>query len=279
MFLHLATGQKEANCSERNSHASSVLAMMRLNHKIVIEHVSINEWVFRSQGGPMTNMVEVSKSQRTYLPAASYDVFLPFYDLIAKLLGADQARRALLDQAPLRPGDRALDIGCGTGTFAILLKQRHPLVEIIGLDPDPKALARAKRKAERASVSVRFDQGFANALEYPAASFDAIFSSFMFHHLEGDMREKTLRDVRRVLKPGAAFYLLDFDVSPSGSSHGPFSLIHSSKRLRDNSESRILSLMGQAGFSDRKRIAVQPLLFGFGRAGYYQGSARNESGF
>jgi len=223
----------------------------------------------------MTNMVEVSKSQRTYLPAASYDVFLPFYDLIAKLLGADQARRTLLEQAPLRPGDHALDIGCGTGTFATLLKQRHPSVEVIGLDPDPKALARARRKAERSGVSVRFDQGFADALPYPAASFSAVFSSFMFHHLEADVREKTLREVGRVLKPGATFCLLDFDASPSGSRHGPFNLIHSSERLRDNSETRILSLMVKAGFSDPKKIAVQPLLLGFGYAGCYQASAPN----
>src|SRR6266571_5289994 len=110
----------------------------------------------------------MSKSQRTYLPAASYDLFLPFYDLIAKLLGADQARRTLLDQAPLRSGDHVLDIGCGTGTFATLLKQRYPTVEVIGIDPDSKALARAKRKAERAGVSIRFGQGFADALAYPA---------------------------------------------------------------------------------------------------------------
>jgi SAM-dependent methyltransferase len=151
----------------------------------------------------------------------------------------------LLDQALLRPGDHVLDIG------------------------------RARRKAERAGLSVRFDQGFADILEYPAATFDAIFSSFMFHHLEGDVREKTLREVRRVLKPGAAFYLLDFDASPPGSGHGPFSLIHSSKRLRDNSESRILFLMGQAGFSHPKKIAVRPLFFGFGHAGYYRASAPN----
>jgi ubiquinone/menaquinone biosynthesis C-methylase UbiE len=224
----------------------------------------------------MTNMVEVSKSQRTYLPAASYDVFLPFYDLIAKLLGADRARCTLLNQVPFRPGDHVLDIGCGTGTFAALLKQRFPTVEVIGLDPDPKALAHARRKAERAGLSIRFDQGFADTLEYPVATFDAIFSSFMFHHLEGDVREKTLREVRRVLKPGAAFYLLDFEVSQSSASgHGPFSLIHSSKRLRDNTESRILTLMGQAGFSDRKKIAVQPLLFGLGYAGCYRASTPN----
>src|SRR5260370_29629017 len=209
------------------------------------------------------------------MPVGSSDVFLPFYDLIAKLLGADRARRTLLDQAALRPGDHALDIGCGTGTFATLLKQRHPSVEIIGLDPDPKALARARRKAERAGVSVRFDQGFADALAYPAATFTAVFSSFMFHHLEADVREKTLREVRRVLKPGAAFYLLDFEVSRSGSGHGPFSLVHSSKRLRDNSEIRILTLMGQVGFSARRKIAVRPLLFGFGHAACYQASAPN----
>ncbi len=223
----------------------------------------------------MTNMVEVSKSQRTYLPAASYDAFLPFYDLIAKLLGTDQARRALFDQASLRPGNHVLDIGCGTGTFVSLLKQRYPTVEVIGLDPDPKALARAKRKAERAGLSVSFDQGFADTLEYSAATFDAIFSSFMFHHLEGDVWEKTLRELRRVLTPGAAFYLLDFDVSPSGAGHGPFSLIHSSERLRDNSESRILSLMDGAGFSHPKKIAVLSLLFGFGYAACYQASAPN----
>ena len=45
------------------------------------------------------NPSSVSKSQRTYLPAAGHDVFLPLYDLIARLLGADQARQALLDQA------------------------------------------------------------------------------------------------------------------------------------------------------------------------------------
>jgi ubiquinone/menaquinone biosynthesis C-methylase UbiE len=216
-------------------------------------------------------MVGMSESQRGYLPAAGRDVFLPLYDLIAKLLGADGARQMLLDLAPLRPGDHVLDIGCGTGTFATILKQRAAGVDVTGLDPDPKALARAKRKAAEGKVSVRFDQGFADSLEYPAASFEVVFSSFMFHHLESSNREKTLHEVRRVLKPGGSFYLLDFEVNPSG--HGLFNLFHSGERLRDNTESRILALMGDAGFSDRKKVAVRPVLFGLGRAGYYQASA------
>ena len=219
----------------------------------------------------MTTMAGMSESQRAYLPAAGRDLFLPLYDLIAKLLGADRARQILFDLARLRPGDRVLDIGCGTGTFATILKKRNPGVEVTGLDPDQKALARARRKAEQAKVAVRFDQGFADSLEYPAMSFDLVFSSFMFHHLEGSNREKTLREVRRVLKPGGSFYLLDFEASPSG--HGLFKLFHSSERLRDNSESRILALMGDAGFSDRKKVAVHGVLFGLGRAGYYRASA------
>lgn len=219
----------------------------------------------------MTTMVHMSESQRAYLPAAGRDLFLPLYDLIAKLLGADTARQKLFDLALLRPGIRVLDIGCGTGTFATILKQRYPDVEVTGLDPDPKALARARRKAEQARVSVHFDQGFADSLEYAAMSFDLVFSSFTFHHLEGSNREKTLREVRRVLKPGGSFYLLDFEDSPAG--HGFFKLFHSGERLRDNTENRILALMGDAGFSDRKKVAVHPVLFGLGRAGYYQASA------
>lgn len=84
-------------------------------------------------------------SQHDYLPAAGSDWALPFYDFVTKLLGADRARNALLKQVDLKPGERVLDIGCGTGTFAVLLKQRFPNVEVAALDPDPKALARAAK--------------------------------------------------------------------------------------------------------------------------------------
>ena len=53
---------------------------------------------------------------------------------------------------PLRPGYRVLDIGYGTGTLATLIKRFHPDVEVVGIDPDPKALARARRKAANAAV-------------------------------------------------------------------------------------------------------------------------------
>ncbi|MFZ1141548.1 MAG: class I SAM-dependent methyltransferase [Candidatus Sulfotelmatobacter sp.] len=204
----------------------------------------------------------MTESTRTYLPAAGYDWSLPLYDPIVKLLGGDKARMVLLDHAALRPGYRVLDIGCGTGTLATLIKRLHPDVEVVGIDPDPKALARARRKAGNAAVSIQFDQGFGDDLPYAEESFDRVFSSFMFHHLPPDEKGKTLCAVRRVLKPGGGFHMLDFEGPESGSHSVLDHLLHSSKRLKENSESTVLSLMRQSGFADPRKVHRQAMLFG-----------------
>jgi ubiquinone/menaquinone biosynthesis C-methylase UbiE len=165
------------------------------------------------------------------------------------------------------------DIGCGTGTLAVRIKKLCPDVAVVGLDPDPKALRRARRKAQRAGTSVQYDQGFSDELPYPAASFDRVFSSFMFHHLPLDQREKTLREVRRVLAPGGSLHLLDFDRPEQSPERSLTTRIHSSKHLKDNSESQILTLMHQAGFVGAKKVMARTMLFGLLRIGYYEASA------
>src|ERR1700741_5275468 len=145
--------------------------------------------------------MNTANSIKKYIPAASHDWLLPFYDPFVKLLGAEGARKKLLDQAAIQPGFRILDVGCGTGSFAILIKRLHPAVDVIGLDPDPKALVRAKRKAERALISIRLNQGFADELPYQNRTFDLFFSTFMFLHIPVDKKEKVLHEIRRVLIP------------------------------------------------------------------------------
>jgi ubiquinone/menaquinone biosynthesis C-methylase UbiE len=213
------------------------------------------------------------ESGKTYLPAAGHDWLLPLYDPLVKLLGGDTARRTLLDQATVRPGHHVLDIGCGTGTLAVSIKRLHPDVDVVGLDPDPKALALAKRKAERSAASIRLDQGFSHELPYPEASFDRVFSTFMFHHLMVDKREKTLYEVRRVLTPGGSLHMLDF-TGTEASGYGPLArYFHSSHRLKDNSEERILTLMNRAGFISCEKVMEGAMLFGSLRIAYYQASA------
>jgi ubiquinone/menaquinone biosynthesis C-methylase UbiE len=213
----------------------------------------------------------MGESGRTYLPAAGHDWALPLYDPLVKLLGADAARAMLLDQAAVRSGHRVLDIGCGTGSLVVLIKRRHTDVEVVGLDPDPKVLARARRKSHRAALSIQLDQGFADEIPYPEGTFDRVFSSFMLHHLPAAEKERTLREVRRVLKPGGRFHLLDFATPDSNSTGRIARWLHSGHRLTDNSDEQILGLMRQAGLSDTKRVARQALLIG--HIAYYQGSA------
>jgi ubiquinone/menaquinone biosynthesis C-methylase UbiE len=204
----------------------------------------------------------MSSANHAYLPAAGRDLFLPLYDPMVKLLGADRARKKLFDQAAVQPQHRILDIGCGTGTFVVAVKGWLPDAEVVGLDPDPKALARGRRKALRARVSVRFDEGFANALSYPDASFDRVFSSLMFHHLPHAAKLAALREARRVLSPGGSLHLLDFE-QESAQSHNPIARwLHSSQRLEDNRGEQILSWMHEAGLADPHVVDSDRPIFG-----------------
>ena len=211
----------------------------------------------------------VGNHRKDYLPAAGHDLFLPLYDPLVSLLGFDRTRRDLLSQANIKQGQHILDIGCGTGTLVALLKRQYPSVQVVGLDPDPKALRRAKKKVRRAGVSVQLDQGFADELPYNEETFDRVLSSFMFHHLEERDRERTLSEVLRVLKPGGSFHLLDF--AADHASHGLLDhFIHSHARLKDNTHERLLQLMGSAGFREAERVKEGRMLFGLLRTAHYR---------
>jgi ubiquinone/menaquinone biosynthesis C-methylase UbiE len=196
----------------------------------------------------------MSEPARSFVPAAGHDWLLPLYDPLQRLLGGDAARRRFVDLAGIEPGQRILDIGCGTGSLLALVAGLHPQVELIGLDPDPKALARARRKCERASIGVRLDLGFSDALPYVDASFDRVLSSFMFHHLEAETKRATLREARRVLAPGGALHLLDFGGSAGNESGLLGHLLHAAEPLRENFDGGIPALMEEAGFAEAGEI-------------------------
>jgi ubiquinone/menaquinone biosynthesis C-methylase UbiE len=203
----------------------------------------------------MHKQVNVSEQSREFLPAAGVNWLLPFYDPIVKLLGGNRLRRKLVQQADIKPEQNVLEIGCGTGSVLMLIKEVIPNAQVTGLDPDPGALKRANRKAKKKNAEVRLVEGFSDDLPYPEAFFDRVLSSFMFHHLPEEEKTKTLVEVQRVLKAGGTFHMLDFEkVETKGN------WLHSSKQLKDNTEQRILSLLKTSGFTEARKTGTDKML-------------------
>jgi ubiquinone/menaquinone biosynthesis C-methylase UbiE len=211
----------------------------------------------------------MTEMRRTYLPAAGRDWMLPLYDPLVTLLGANSTRRELVERAALQCDHRVLEIGCGTGSLLIEIARLCPGATVVGLDPDPKASARARRKAEKAGASIQLDRGFADEMPYADAGFDRVFSSFMFHHLPAREKESTLREVRRVLKPGGLLLMLDF--ASSGRQQAGFLArhLHSTPHVEDT-EDRVLAVMRAAGLAEPKRIKQDAVLFGRVPINYYE---------
>jgi SAM-dependent methyltransferase len=170
----------------------------------------------------MTERTSQSHTERDYIPGLGKHFLLPLYDVVHHVFGLRPIHLEMITVAGLRDGHRVLDVGCGTGNLLRSTGKRHPEVELAGVDPDPKALARAGRKARRAGLTIRLDRGFAQELPYPDASFDRVFSSLMLHHLDSPSKDALLAEVRRVLRPDGLLILADAVLDDEhGHGHGP----------------------------------------------------------
>lgn len=150
-------------------------------------------------------------AEGSYLPALRWRALTPIFDPVVRVTTREtEFKRRLLDQASVSPGGTVLDLGAGTGTLAIRLKERCPGARVTGLDADPKVLARARDKADAAGREIEFVEGLSTALPFPDGSFDVVLSSLFFHHLAHEDKRRTLAEVARVLKPGGGLHVADW---------------------------------------------------------------------
>jgi ubiquinone/menaquinone biosynthesis C-methylase UbiE len=145
-----------------------------------------------------------------FTPALRFERLTPLFDSVVALTVRDRTiKRRVIDRAAIAPGERVLDVGCGTGTLAILAAQAARGVSVSGLDADPAILARAREKAAAADVRAGFDEAMSDALPYPDANFDLVLSTLFFHHLPDNSKRRTAAELVRVLKPGGRFVVGD----------------------------------------------------------------------
>jgi ubiquinone/menaquinone biosynthesis C-methylase UbiE len=150
-------------------------------------------------------------SDESYLPALRFRALTPLFDGVVRWTMRERTFKArLLAQADLQRGHSVLDLGCGTGTLALMAKAHEPDAELIGLDADPEILVRARKKAVKDAVEIRFDEALSTEMPYEDQSFDRVLSTLFFHHLTTADKRRTSEEIARVLRPGGELHVADF---------------------------------------------------------------------
>ena len=201
-----------------------------------------------------------------YISALHFDWLTRFYDPIMKWTMREQTfKRQLIQQANIKAGHRVLDLGCGTATLSIMLKEVHPGAEVIGLDGDVKALSIAQRKIADAGFDIELKKGMSFDLDFPNHSFDIVVSSLLFHHLNSENKLRTLGEISRILKPGGELHIADWGKAQNILMRGAFLIVQLLDGFETTSESvqgKLLEYIEQASFTNFGETRQFKTLFG-----------------
>lgn len=117
-------------------------------------------------------------------------------------------RQGLIDAVRVNPR-RIIDLGCGTGSTTLMLKQAFPEAEVVGLDLSPYMLVVAEIKAQKAGLNIEWRHGNAESVGFPDASFDLVAASLLFHETPTAVSRAILRECFRLLRVGGQVAILD----------------------------------------------------------------------
>jgi len=140
----------------------------------------------------------------------SLDWLSKYYDLVTRA-ERSRYRRKQIELSGIRPGEKVLDVGCGTGSLAVLARIAvGDGGKTAGIDIAANMISTARRKADRAGLDIDFRVASIDNLPYPDGCFDVVSSTMMFHHLPVEIKARGLKEIHRVLKADGRFFLFDF---------------------------------------------------------------------
>ncbi len=144
-----------------------------------------------------------------------YGLWAPVYDRLVELTPFHTARERAIAALDLKPGERVLLVGAGTGADLPLLPRD---VEVAGIDLSEPMLRKTRHKAERLSISADLRCGDAQALPYEESAFDAAILTLILSVVPDPQR--CLQETWRVLRPGGRALVFD-KFLPSGPTRPP----------------------------------------------------------
>ncbi len=199
-------------------------------------------------------------------PALRFHWLTRFYDaVLAATLKEDAFKRMLIEQAHIQPNHQVLDLGCGTATLAIMLKQAHPTAIVKGLDGDPAVLELARAKIDNADLQIGLHEGMTFDPPFAPRQFDRIVSSLVFHHLSSDNKRRTLRRVRELLRTGGELHIADWGEAQDWLMRLAFvsvQMLDGFATTSDNVYGQLLPMIRDAGFEDVRETHRARTIFG-----------------
>jgi ubiquinone/menaquinone biosynthesis C-methylase UbiE len=184
-----------------------------------------------------------------YVPALGFAWLTPLYDTLTALLMQEKAfKRRLIDVADIQPNATVLDLGCGTATLTLMIKQAYPSARVTGIDGDDRILNVARMKAKAQSAAIQLDRGLAFELPYPDGHFDRVISSLVMHHLASRDKLRTFAEIHRILKTVGQVHIADFGPPANPYSRVISRLLARLEPVADNIEGRLPQMLREAGF-------------------------------
>jgi ubiquinone/menaquinone biosynthesis C-methylase UbiE len=205
---------------------------------------------------------------RPYVPALGRPELTGLYDHVIALVTRERVwRTAFLALVAPTPGETILDVGCGTGAFAVMLKTACPSARIIGVDPDPAILALAAAKARKAGVEIEWRRAMGDRLAdiAPARSVDKVVSSLVLHQCPLPMKQAILDAMHAAVKPGGAMVVADYGLQRTVLMRLLFrqvQMVDGFALTTPNARGVLPALMAQAGFAAVEERQVIPTLTG-----------------
>ncbi|HLA06705.1 MAG TPA: class I SAM-dependent methyltransferase [Anaerolineales bacterium] len=163
--------------------------------------------------------------------------------------------REAIQLADIQPGDRVLEVACGTGRATVELASRLGADgRLDALDLSEAMLGHAQRKvAERGLLNkVELKIGSAQVLPYPSQTFDILYNSYMFDLIAVTQFKSILEEFKRVLKPGGKMILVN--MSKDTSRKTLYERVYEIARLFPCRPVAMESYVREAGFADAQRI-------------------------